>query len=124
MRKNTDKKAFWADELPSEVKAIIKRAKISALIQNFKKFNDPFCIALLCDELTIKPDEAEAMATIRQFAFENSFKKGFSYELQKGQVLMLWDMLKGKDTDGAVREIISSECKISSEAIRKIIEKR
>jgi hypothetical protein len=64
------------------------------------------------------------MATIRQFAFENSFKKGFSYELQKGQVLMLWDMLKGKDTDGAVREIISSECKISSEAIRKIIEKR
>ena len=83
MRKNTEKKAFWADELPNEVKAVIKRAKISALIQNFKKFNDPFCIALLCDELTIKPDEAEAMATIRQFAFENSFKWVFPMNFKR-----------------------------------------
>ena len=124
MGNNTDKAAFWADELPNEVKAVIKRAKISALIQNFEKFNDPFCIALLCDELTINPDEAEALAQIRKFASDKSFKKGFAYEQLKILVLEIWDALKGTDTNIAVRQRISAECKITPEVVRKIIQNR
>ena len=79
MNNNTNKTAFWADELPDEIKTVIKKTKISALIRTFEKYNDPFCIALLCDELTINPDEAEALAQIRKFASDKSFKKGFAY---------------------------------------------
>ena len=124
MSKNTDKKAFWAGELPDEIEAVIKRAKISALIQNFEKFNDPLCIALLCDELTINPDEAEALAQIRKFASDKSHKKGFAYERQKTLVREIWDALKGTDTNIAVRQRISAECKITPEVVRKIIENR
>ena len=124
MSNNTDKTAFWADELSDEIKTVIKKAKISALIQNFEKFNDPFCIALLCDELTINPDEAEALAQIRKFASDKSFKKGFAHEQLKTLVLEIWDALEGTDTNIAVRQRISAECKITPEVVRKIIQNR
>ena len=122
MNNNTNKTAFWADELPDEIKTVIKKTKISALIRTFEKYNDPFCIALLCDELTINPDEAEALAQIRKLAYDKSFKKGFAYEQLKILVLEIWDALKGTDTNIAVRQRISAECKITPEVVRKIIQ--
>ena len=122
MSNHTDKTAFWVDELPDEIKTVIKKTKISALIRTFEKYNDPFCIALLCDELTINPDEAEALAQIRKFASDKSFKKGFAYEQLKILVLEIWDALKGTDTNIAVRQRISAECKITPEVVRKIIQ--
>ena len=124
MNNNTNKTAFWADELPDEIKTVIKKTKISALIRTFEKYNDPFCIAHLCDELTINPDEAEALAQIRKFASDKSFKKGFAYEQLKILVLEIWDALKGTDTNIAVRQRISAECKITPEVVRKIIQNR
>ena len=124
MNNNTNKTAFWADERPDEIKTVIKKTKISALIRTFEKYNDPFCIALLCDELTINPDEAEALAQIRKFPSDKSFKKGFAYEQLKILVLEIWDALKGTDTNIAVRQRISAECKITPEVVRKIIQNR
>jgi len=77
MNKNSEKKAFWDDELPEDVKVLIKNAKIDALIENFEKTNDPCCLELLCDHITPKNHERKALQTVKNFVAEKSFKKGY-----------------------------------------------
>ena len=123
MDKNSEKKAFWVDELPEDIKVLIKNAKIDALIENFEKTNDPCCLELLCDHITPKNNERKALQTVKNFVAEKSFKKGYKYELQKIQVLSLWKLLKGRDTDTNVRSLISEDCNFTEDVVRKIIEK-
>ena len=123
MDKNSEKKAFWVDELPEDIKVLIKTAEIDALIENFKKTNDPYCLELLCDHITPKNHEEKALQSIKNFLAEKSFKKGHKYELQKMLVVSLWKLLKGRDTDTNVRSLISKHYKFSEDAVRKIIEK-
>lgn len=123
MNKIPEKKALWADELPRDIKVLIENAKIDALIENFKKTNDPCCLELLCDHITPKYHERKALQTIKNFVAERSFKKGYKYELQKIQVLSLWKLLKGRDTDTNVRSLISKDCNFTEDVVRKIIEK-
>jgi hypothetical protein len=123
MNKIPEKKALWADELPRDIKVLIENAKIDALIENFKKTNDPCCLELLCDQITPKYHERKALQTIKNFVAERSFKKGYKYELQKIQVLSLWKLLKGRDTDTNVRSLISKDCNFTEDVVRKIIEK-
>ena len=123
MNKIPEKKALWADELPRDIKVLIENAKIDALIENFKKTNDPCCLELLCDHITPKYHERKALETIKNFVAERSFKKGYEYELQKIQVLSLWKLLKGRDTDTNVRGLISKDCNFTEDVVRKIIEK-
>ena len=123
MNKIPEKKALWADELPRDIKVLIENAKIDALIENFKKTNDPCCLELLCDHITPKYHERKALETIKNFVAERSFKKGYKYELQKIQVLSLWKLLKGRDTDTNVRGLISKDCNFTEDVVRKIIEK-
>ena len=65
----------------------------------------------------------KALETIKDFVAERSFKKGYKYELQKIQVLSLWKLLKGRDTDTNVRGLISKDCNFTEDVVRKIIEK-
>ena len=123
MNKISEKKALWADELPRDIIVLIENAKIDALIENFKKTNDPSCLEVLCDHITPKNHEREALQTIKKFVAERSFKKGYKYELQKIQVLSLWKLLKGRDTDTNVRSLISKDCNFTEDVVRKIIEK-
>ena len=123
MDKNSEKKAFWVDELPEDIKVLIKNAKIDALIESFKKTNDPCCLELLCDHITPKNHERKALQTVKNFVAGRSFKKGYKYELQKIQVLSLWKLLKGRDTDTNVRSLISKDCNFTEDVVRKIIEK-
>ena len=121
MNKISEKKAFWVDELPEEIKANIKNIRIEALIQSLKITNDPFCIALLCDYITPKNHQKKALQTIKDFALQISHKKGFRYIYKKNQILEMWESLKGQTTNANVYTYISSECGISEDAIRKII---
>ena len=123
MTENNQKTAFWEDELPDEIKAVIAGASIDALIKNFNKTNDPYCIALLCDQINAANHEKKALDIIRQFAMQKAHKKGLRYEYKKDQVLISWKMLRGRDTDTNVRRVIAKECGLNEEAIRKIIEK-
>ena len=121
MDKNSEKKAFWVDELPEDIKVLIKNAKIDALIENFEKTNDPCCLELLCDHITPKNHERKALQTIKDFAIKSSHKKGLRYEYQKSQILYLWDLLNGRASNAKVYTAISTECGMSEDAIRKII---
>ena len=121
MDKNSEKKAFWVDELPEDIKVLIKNAKIDALIENFEKTNDPCCLELLCDHITPKNHQKKALQTIKDFALQISHKKGFRYIYKKNQILEIWESLKGQTTNANVYTYISSECGISEDAIRKII---
>ena len=123
MTENNQKTAFWEEELPDEIKAVIAGASIDALIKNFNKTNDPYCIALLCDQINAADHEKKALDIIRQFAMQKAHKKGLRYEYKKDQVLISWKMLRGRDTDTNVRRVIAKECGLNEEAIRKIIEK-
>ena len=123
MTEKNQKTAFWEDELPDEIKAVIAGASIDALIKNFNKTNDPYCIALLCDQINAADHEKKALDIIRQFAMQKAHKKGLRYEYKKDQVLISWKMLRGRDTDTNVRRVIAKECGLNEEAIRKIIEK-
>ena len=123
MTEKNQKTAFWEDELPDEIKAVIAGASIDALIKNFNKTNDPYCIALLCDQINAANHEKKALDIIRQFAMQKAHKKGLRYEYKKDQVLISWKMLRGRDTDTNVRRVIAKECGLNEEAIRKIIEK-
>ena len=121
MNKISEKKALWVDELSRDIKVLMKNARIDALIENFKKTNDPFCLALLCDHISPKKNEKKALQTIKDFAIKTSHKKGLRYEYQKSQILYLWDLLKGRASNAKVYTAISAECGMSEEAIRKII---
>ena len=124
MTENSSKlTAFWADELPQEIRAMISEASIDALIKNFIKTNDPYCIALLCDQINAADHEKRALDIIRQFAMQKAHKKGLRYLYKTDQVLILWKMLRGRDTDTNVRRVIAKECGLNEEAVRKIIEK-
>ena len=123
MTEKNQKTAFWEDELPDEIKAVIAGASIDALIKNFNKTNDPYFIALLCDQINAADHEKKALDIIRQFAMQKAHKKGLRYEYKKDQVLISWKMLRGRDTDTNVRRVIAKECGLNEESIRKIIEK-
>ena len=123
MTEKNQKTAFWEDELPDEIKAVIAEASIDALIKSFNKTSDPYCLALLCDQINAADHEKKALDTIRQFAMQKAHKKGLRYEYKKDQVLISWKMLRGRDTDTNVRRVIAKECGLNEEAIRKIIEK-
>jgi hypothetical protein len=121
MNKISEKKAHWVDELPRNIKVLMKNARINALIENFKKTNDPYCLALLCDYISPKKNEKKALQTIKDFAIKSSHKKGLRYEYQKSQILYLWDLLNGRASNAKVYTAISTECGMSEDAIRKII---
>lgn len=123
MDKTLEKKALWVDELPEDIKVLITEAKIDALVENFRKTNDPHCLALLCDHISPKNHEKKALQTIKDFALKTRHKKGLRYEYQKTQILYLWKMLKGRTSNAKVYTTISAECRISKDAILKIIKK-
>ena len=60
MTEKNQKTAFWEDELPDEIKAVIAGASIDALIKNFNNMNDPYCLALLCDQINAADHEKKA----------------------------------------------------------------
>ena len=60
MTEKNQKTAFWEDELPDEIKAVIAEASIDALIKDFNNTNDPYCLALLCDQINAADHEKKA----------------------------------------------------------------
>ena len=73
MNKIPEKKALWADELPRDIKVLIENAKIDALIENFKKTNDPCCLELLCDHITPKYHEKKGTRNYKRFCSRKKF---------------------------------------------------
>ena len=74
MTEKNQKTALWEDELPNEIKAVMAEAFIDAIIQNFNKTNDPYCIALLCDQINAVDHETKPLDIIRLFAQRYRYK--------------------------------------------------
>ena len=75
MNKISEKKALWVDELPRDIKVLMKNARIDALIENFKKTNDPYCLALLCDHISPKKNREKGATNNQGFCNKNKSQK-------------------------------------------------
>jgi hypothetical protein len=95
---------------------------ITTHLKNFRKTNDPHCLAKILDELIID-EHKEAVDEIKKYLRSKKFKKGIEYERQKQLIYAYWCGLQGSDTNTAVRSFMAL-CfpNFSEEAIRKIIE--
>ena len=120
MNKISEKKALWVDELPRDIKVLIENAKIDALIENFKKTNDPCCLSFCVITLLQKIMRKRHYKQSRILQLERSHKKGLVNMNQKIQEFYIWELLKGRDTNANVIGTSSlTECGISEDAIRK-----
>ena len=126
MTEKNQKTAFWEDELPDEIKESIRLCTINAHIKNFEKTQDPFCLASICNELTLDARESNrlGLSVIKDHLQTRAKKKGIRYTVDKDAILNIWSDLKlTKMTDAAKRRLIAEKFSYYSEdAIRKIIE--
>ena len=49
--KQTNKKAYWSDELPPEIRELISNILIEKHIENFNEDRDPYSLVQICDAL-------------------------------------------------------------------------
>lgn len=123
--KQTNKKAYWSDELPPEIKALISNTMIEKHIENFNEHRDPYCLVQICDALLPYTSSAKSqgLQTIKEYLLTKSHKKGVRYRIDQEKIIRVMTCLKGKMPMIHIIKVIAEKFNYTEEAIRKIIDK-
>ena len=121
----TNKKAYWSDEVPPEIREIISNIMIEKHIEHFEELRDPFCLAQICDALLpyTSSVRSKGLRTIKEYLLTRSHKKGLRYKIDEEKIIRIMASLEGKMSMVQIRKIIAEKFGYTEEAIRKIIDK-
>ena len=121
----TNKKAYWSNEMPPEIKELISNIMIEKHIENFNEHRDPYCLVQICDALLpyTSSERSKGLKTIKEYLLTRSHKKGLRYKVDEEKIIRVMTCLKGKMSMIQIRKIIAEKFGYTEEAIRKIIDK-
>ena len=121
----TNKKAYWSNEVPPEIRELISNIMIEKHIENFNEYRDPFCLVQICDAMLLhtSSERSKALQTIKEYLLTKSHKKGVRYKIDEEKINRVVTCLKGKMSMVQIRKIIAEKFGYTEEAIRKIIDK-
>jgi len=123
--KQTNKKAYWSDELPPEIRELISNILIEKHIENFNEDRDPYSLVQICDALLPYTSSAKSqgLQTIKEYLLTKSHKKGVRYRIDQEKIIRVMTCLKGKMPMIQIIKVIAEKFNYTEEAIRKIIDK-
>ena len=123
--KQTNKKAYWSDELPPEISELISNILIEKHIENSNEDRDPYSLVQICDALLPPTSSAKSqgLQTIKEYLLTKSHKKGLRYRIDQEKIIRVMASLEGKMSMIQIRKIIADKFGYTEEAIRKIIDK-
>ena len=123
--KQTNKKAYWSNEMPLEIRELISNIMIEKHIENFNEDRDPYCLVQICDALLphTSGERSKGLQTIKEYLLTRSLKKGVRYKIDEEKIIRIVTCLKGKMPMIQIRKVIAEKFGYTEEAIRKIIEK-